>query len=65
MLDASTRYVIPPIEIFTCRKSRKTFPQITQIDADVFLCVDLRYLRHLRADLGGWIDYRVFRIEYR
>ena len=25
-------------------------PQITQIDADVFLVVNLRYLRHLRAD---------------
>ena len=28
-------------------------PQITQIDADVFLFVNLRYLRYLRADLGG------------
>jgi len=32
------------------------FPQITQIDADVLLHVNLRYLRHLRADLCGWVD---------
>jgi len=63
MLDASTRYVIPPIETLTGRRARKTFPQITQIDADVFHGVDLRYLRHLRAGLGGWGD-RVSRIEY-
>jgi len=30
-----------------------SFPQITQIDADIFFWVDLRYLRHLRADSGG------------
>jgi hypothetical protein len=29
-------------------------PQMTQIDADIFLCVNLRYLRHLRAPYG-WV----------
>ena len=40
------------------------FPQITQIDADISSCVDLRYLRHLRAKRGGWMD-RESRNEYR
>jgi len=41
------------------RSTRKAFniffPQITQIDADMFFCVDLRHLRHLRADVSD--DY--------
>jgi hypothetical protein len=33
------------------RGTHLVFPQITQIDADV---CDFVYLRHLRAELGGW-----------
>jgi len=42
------------------------FPQITQIDADYIPMgpsIYLRYLRHLRAELGGRVD-RETRIEY-
>jgi hypothetical protein len=65
-----------------CPKSSKTPPQITQIDADNITNRPgpyLRYLRHLREDMGwegkresiikdresgGWVD-RVSRIENR
>ena len=39
-------------------------PQITQIDADNITkgpVLDLRYLRHLRANMGGWADIRARR----
>jgi hypothetical protein len=36
MLDTIKKYVFPPMEV------RISFPQITQIDADGFLRVDLR-----------------------
>jgi len=43
------------------------FPQMTQIDADIYLYLNLRNLRHLchlRAELGGRIEKRGSRIEY-
>jgi hypothetical protein len=49
------------------RNGQKTNPQITQMDADNItkgLGLYLRYLRHLRAGLGGWAD-RVSSDEYR
>jgi hypothetical protein len=39
-------------------------PPITRIDANILLKVHLRYLRHLRAKLGGRAD-RVSSIEHR
>jgi len=38
------------------------FPQITQIDADIILCVDLR---HLRADSDEWTKIRNSKSEFR
>ena len=63
MQDAAKRNVnrSSPIYFLGCSIG---FPQITQIDADSFRCVHLRYLRHLRAELGGRIEKRGSRIEY-
>jgi hypothetical protein len=67
MLDAAERQVIPPVMTLPDRKARKTFPQITQIDADtsqndpVLICVICVICGQTR---GGWVD-RVSRIENR
>jgi hypothetical protein len=57
MQDATKWSVIPPNEPLPGRKARKTYPQITQIDADNItnvLGLYLRYLRHLRANVW-WV----------
>jgi len=48
----------PARDFSACLGIQSVFPQITQIDADVSLFVGLRYLRHLRAILGGWVEIR-------
>jgi len=49
MLNAMKKCVDPPMLPLSGLKTRKTFPQITQMVAHS----DLRYLRHLRAIWGG------------
>ncbi len=58
MLDAAKRYAIPPNQHVPDFEARNTSPQITPIDADAFLRVNLRYLRHLRAKMGGSVNLK-------